>query len=262
MCSTCGVLYAQGDHIAFLPVETPQELTKKTDTLVIVLKEFFKRFPFVYFVLANTFGALILRRRGTELAKEAASDAIVINVGSGPVRVRSRILQFDYFAYENVDVVADISHLPMADNSVDVVICEYVLEHVKNPGEILREIVRVLKPGGVACVAVPFVATFHSAPDDYFRWTRLGLTETLRVSGLNVFESGVTCGPTSAFFNVTTEWLAVLFSFGISQLYGVFLVLFMIILSPLKLLDFVIYRFPQSQNLAHCFYALGKKGSS
>lgn len=50
---------------------------------------------------------------------------------------------------------ANIYHLPYADNTFDAAILSEVLEHVEHDVDGLREIYRVLKPGGVAAVTVP-----------------------------------------------------------------------------------------------------------
>ena len=52
-------------------------------------------------------------------------------------------------------VVGDGEHLPYRDGSFAAVCATEVLEHVTDPGLVLGETRRVLRPGGTACVAVP-----------------------------------------------------------------------------------------------------------
>ena len=51
--------------------------------------------------------------------------------------------------------------LPLADASMDRVICFDVFHHVPNQAEVLREFFRVLRPGGIACFSEP--GPYHSA---------------------------------------------------------------------------------------------------
>lgn len=62
-------------------------------------------------------------------------------------------------------VKMDIHKMPFADNLFDVVLCNHVLEHVDDDLQALREIARVLRPGGFAILQVPF---FHPVPDETF----------------------------------------------------------------------------------------------
>jgi len=58
-------------------------------------------------------------------------------------------------AFPGVECVrANLMKLPMADSSVDLVVCLGVLHHLKDPERGLRELWRVLKPGGTLCLWV------------------------------------------------------------------------------------------------------------
>lgn len=61
----------------------------------------------------------------------------------------------------NPDIVGDIHSLPFADNSVEALLCIAVLEHVEDPQLAMREMKRVLKPGGACFIYVPFLFYFH-----------------------------------------------------------------------------------------------------
>lgn len=87
-----------------------------------------------------------------------------------------------------VDYVAeDPYHWKFKDNSFDLVISGQTFEHIEFPEQTAAEILRVLKPGGLACIIAPSAGPAHSEPD-YRRYTVAMLTETLK--GLEVIESG------------------------------------------------------------------------
>lgn len=52
-------------------------------------------------------------------------------------------------------VKADITDLPLSDDSFDVILCSHVLEHVVDDRKAMRELYRVLRPGGWALLLVP-----------------------------------------------------------------------------------------------------------
>lgn len=76
--------------------------------------------------------------------------------------------------------------LPFPDESFEGVICTQVLEHVPDPGLLLAEMYRVLKPGGRLIMSLPFVWQEHEAPYDFFRYTRFGATSLLNRAGFEV----------------------------------------------------------------------------
>jgi SAM-dependent methyltransferase len=60
----------------------------------------------------------------------------------------------------------DITHLPFNTDSFDVILCSHVLEHVYDDVAAMKELYRVLKPGGWAIVQVPIDATLEKTFQD------------------------------------------------------------------------------------------------
>ena len=63
-------------------------------------------------------------------------------------------------------VEADLTRLPFGDGEFDIVICSHVLEHVPDDRVAIREMKRVLAPGGVALVLVPFATDGGETDED------------------------------------------------------------------------------------------------
>lgn len=92
------------------------------------------------------------------------------------------------------DVKADICNLPFADNSFDVILCNHVLEHIPNDTKALKELYRVLKPGGWGVFQVPQHLnrenTFEddSITDKVERAKIFGQYDHVRIYGRDYFE--------------------------------------------------------------------------
>lgn len=97
--------------------------------------------------------------------------------------LKDYIARVDYKILDKVadykpDIVGDIHNLPFPDNSIDAIICIAVLEHVEEPQQAVREIYRVLKPGGYAYIYAPFLFYYHPMNgyyQDFYRYTCDGM---------------------------------------------------------------------------------------
>jgi SAM-dependent methyltransferase len=105
-------------------------------------------------------------------------DMVVLDLGAGrgrqfetdnrhryeTVRMQGKVarvigIDVDPAVLENTHVdealVYDGTALPLADGSVDLIVCDWVLEHVAHPQRFAAEVERVLRPGGWFCARTP-----------------------------------------------------------------------------------------------------------
>jgi SAM-dependent methyltransferase len=132
-----------------------------------------------------------------------------------------------------------------------------LIEHLDSPEKLIQEIKRITKPQGMLYLVAPFILGFHSSPNDYYRWTDQGLIKLLR----DFFEVKIEIiyGPTTAFTQVLSEWLAILFSFNSKTMHNILFITFMTIFTPIKYLDYLIGNFSSAKNIALGFLATAKK---
>ncbi len=76
----------------------------------------------------------------------------------------ARGLQRGHFDASGVDIQCDITAIPEPDGSFDAVMCIEVLEHLPRPLDALRELSRLLRPGGSLVLTAPFCSLTHFAP--------------------------------------------------------------------------------------------------
>lgn len=91
---------------------------------------------------------------------------------------------------DNVDVVTNLYDMPQAwTHKFTGVLCCEVLEHVDQPWLALMHIHRVLQPGGVLVITVPWCFPKHDFPNDYFRYSPDGLKSLLKYVGFDYIET-------------------------------------------------------------------------
>ena len=55
---------------------------------------------------------------------------------------------------------SDLTKLPLKDNSFDIILCNHVIEHIKQDQKALSELLRVLKKGGTLILGTPNEGAF------------------------------------------------------------------------------------------------------
>lgn len=89
---------------------------------------------------------------------------------------------------QEADYLYDGGKFPLRGQTFDYALATEVLEHVFDPDLFIHEIARVLKPGGLLLLTVPFVWDEHEQPYDYARYTSFGIRALLEKHGFQVVE--------------------------------------------------------------------------
>jgi SAM-dependent methyltransferase len=125
----------------------------------------------------------------------------VLEVGSGGSYLKDRYygsienwITSDYDIRAKVDIRCDGQSLPFTNNLFDTIICIDVIEHVPNPQQMIAELVRVLKPGGVLILSTPFFFYLHESPNDYTRFSKFGLINLIQNNKMSVIDLKPTGG--------------------------------------------------------------------
>jgi SAM-dependent methyltransferase len=141
-----------------------------------------------------------LREEAERAAGDLGGRYRVLDVGSG---IKPYYPFFEPFADAYVGVDSDnpaadlqgtIEELPVEDASFDLVLCTQVLEHCDDPPRAVRELRRVVAPGGRVLASTHGVQMYHPSPVDYWRWTHAGLE---RLFTANADWASVTVRPAS-----------------------------------------------------------------
>ena len=201
----------------------------------------------------------------SQLVEEISDTPVVLDIGSGNTgisnilgltkRVKEGLITLEICYAPSVDVICDAHKLPFLNGSIDGVLIQGVLEHVRDPNRIVAEILRVLRPRGVVYVDVPFLQHYHQDPEDYRRYTISGLRQLF--GDFVEVDVGVSVGASSVLCEVLSEYPAIWFRnplwyWGVKWLFGW-------LLSPLRYIDYFLVRRPRTHVLAGAIYYMGRK---
>lgn len=87
---------------------------------------------------------------------------------------------------EQIDFFYDGHTLPFDNEQFDSIFTSEVFEHIFNLPEILKELNRVLKPGGRILITCPFAICEHEVPNDFARYTSFAMKDMLEKNGFSV----------------------------------------------------------------------------
>lgn len=193
--------------------------------------------------------------------EEFPADAVIANVGGGTRRYGANVVNIEPSPLPGVDLVGVAEQLPLADGSCEGAILQAVLEHVRSADLTLRELHRILEPGGALFVEIPFMQGYHPDPADYRRYTEHGLCAELTDHGFVVERSGVAVGPGSAMAWVTAEFLAFAVSGRSERIYRVARPACRLLAQPLKYTDRWLDGHPLASTLASGVWARARRSA-
>lgn len=129
-------------------------------------------------------------------AQTLPPDAQVLDAGAGLRPYAALFARQQYESCDMPDGFYPVKHdfecfldaIPRPDATYDAVILTQVLEHVPGPEKVLREIHRVLKPGGELLLTVPLTAPLHGEPWNFFQFTQYGIAELARRTAFELKE--------------------------------------------------------------------------
>lgn len=191
----------------------------------------------------------------------------ILDVGSGlskgpgswlwkdqPIKFVTRV---DIVEGPNVDLVADATDLPLPNNEFDAVVLQSVVEHVQDTEALISECVRVLKPGGLIYIEMPFLQGMHGDPNDFWRMTAEGLSKIVDQYGADQVRSGVSAGVFGTLVWIICDLISNLTNQKTVNLLIRFIFRWMF--APLRYLDFLLLKTQAIKRLAAENYFLGIK---
>ena len=130
----------------------------------------------------------------------------ILDAGAGELRFKPDCDHLDYVAqdfgqYEGtgdeglqtgdwdnsrLDIISDITEIPVENSSFDAVLCSEVFEHIPDAVAALNEFSRILKPGGILIITAPFASLTHFAPYHFCGYNKYWYQHHLTKLGFDI----------------------------------------------------------------------------
>lgn len=199
-----------------------------------------------------------VRRTLRSLLEGLSPDGLAVNIGSGNTHYKD-VVNLEISDGPHIDIIGCGAELPFRDGTVDLVIAQEVLEHVPEFLDLVREIQRVLKPGGSFFCQVPFQIGFHPGPCDYWRFTRQGLEHMFKPPEWEMEQVSICVGHGSGFYRIAVEFAAVTASCLWSKLYRPVKAAASLVLYPIKSFDLVTEWSNEKDRIPGGYFCIAKK---
>jgi SAM-dependent methyltransferase len=132
-------------------------------------------------------------------ALESYAKGVLLDIGCGikPYRRFTKNLVRMHFgvdhlstlhARDQIDIVATAYETGVGTSKIDTILSTFVLEHLENPQMAIKEMHRILKPGGHVILTAPLFWHLHEEPRDFFRYTSIGLGHLFSTAGFHIVE--------------------------------------------------------------------------
>jgi SAM-dependent methyltransferase len=125
----------------------------------------------------------------------------VLNIGSSSTTFGEKCINLDIQRCDGIDLMADAHKLPFVSESFNICILSAVLQYCRDPFQVVKEVHRVLLPGGVAIIDAPFIQQYCLGTLDLYRFSIDGL-KTICSRHLDIIrcEVSISAGSALAFY--------------------------------------------------------------
>ncbi len=124
---------------------------------------------------------------------------LALNIGSASVSYGKNCINMDIRAFRNIQVLGDAHELPFASGTFRLCILSAVLQYCSHPEKVVREVYRILAPGGIAVIDVPFMQPV-CGPHDLHRFSHDGLIGLFEKMEILRCETSIPFGSAMAFY--------------------------------------------------------------
>jgi SAM-dependent methyltransferase len=153
----------------------------------------------IHLLSSNYLSRSPIEKAVRDFGKHFTKDQTVVDIGCGDKpyasHFKAHYIGVDPFPTAKADITADAWNIPLPDATADGVLLTQSLEHIQKTEACIKEIYRILKPGGLVLITVPQTMRVHTAPislveapvrniptsiasvwkEDYYRFTKYGL---------------------------------------------------------------------------------------